>query len=167
LQEITMNTTPRATMTLATLATLAATCLQPAYAADQVLEFRLVTRNVDVKMIEAKNIEGQSVGVGRAHGVAYFKDGRIASKDHVFNWDYNKGAGPFSGYSTYTFEDGSTITARFTGNARPPGPARGEYTVLSGTGSFAGVKGIGTFETMLAKFPDAVLWNGKFSLAMP
>jgi hypothetical protein len=160
----TTHTTSRATLALAALA---AACLQPAYAADQVLEFKLVTRSIDAKMHEAKNIEGQSIGVARAHGVAYFKDGRVASKDFVFSWDQNKGVGPFSGYSTYTFEDGSTITARFTGTARGPGQSRGDYAVLSGTGSFAGAKGIGTFETMAAKFPEAVLWNGKFSLAMP
>jgi hypothetical protein len=164
LQEITMNSLPRVTLVLAALACASP---QPAYAADQVLEFKLVTRNLDVKMHEAKNVEGQNVGVAKAHGVAYFKDGRVASKDFVTSWDYNKGVGPFSGYSTYTFEDGSTITARFTGNARGPGQGRGDYTVLSGTGSFAGAKGIGSFEMTPAKFPDALLMNGKFSLSMP
>ena len=144
-----------------------ASTYQPACAADQVLEFKLVTRNTEVKMHEAKNVEGQNIGVAKAHGVAYFKDGRVASKDFVTSWDYNKGVGPFSGYSTYTFEDGSTITARFTGNARSPGQVRGDYAVLSGTGSFAGVKGSGSFETTPAKFPDASLMNGKFSLSTP
>lgn len=159
-----MNKLSRITLVLAALA---CATFRPAYAADQVLEFKLVTRNLDVKMHEVKNVEGQNVGVSKAYGVAYFKDGRIASKDFVVNWDYNKGAGPFSGYSTYTFEDGSTITARFTGTARGPGQNRGDYTVLSGTGSFAGAKGIGTFETTPAKLPEASLMNGRFSLSMP
>jgi hypothetical protein len=162
LQEITMSKS-RLTLFVAALAST----YQPAYAADQVLEFKLVTRNIEVKMHEAKNVEGQNIGVAKAYGVAYFKDGRVASKDFVTSWDYNKGVGPFSGYSTYTFEDGSTITARFTGNARGPGQFRGDYAVLSGTGSFAGVKGTGSFETTPAKFPDASLMNGKFSLSTP
>lgn len=36
-----------------------------------------------------------------------------------------------------------------------------------GTGSFAGVKGTGSFETTPATFPDASLMNGRFSLSMP
>ncbi len=56
-------------------------------------------------------------------------DGRVASKDFVYSRDQSKGTGPYSGYSTYTFEDGSTITARFTGNARGPGQSRGDYAV--------------------------------------
>ncbi len=158
-----MNTSSRIALVLASLAGT----YQPTYAADQVLEFKLVTRNIDAKMHEAKNVEGQSIGVAKAYGVAYFKDGRIASKDIVYSWDQSKGAGPLSGYSTYTFEDGSTITARFAGNARAPGQFRGDYTVLSGTGSFAGVKGTGSFESTPAKFPEASLMNGKFSLSMP
>jgi tripartite-type tricarboxylate transporter receptor subunit TctC len=56
-----MNTLPRITLVLTALA---AASFQPACAADQVLEFKLVTRNLDVKMHEAKNVEGQSVDVG-------------------------------------------------------------------------------------------------------
>ena len=160
-----MTISSRSVLVLGALA--AAALSQPAFAADQVLEFKLVTRALDAKMFEPKNVEGQNVGVAKSHGVAYFKDGRVASKDFVVSWDYNKGAGPMSGWSTYTFEDGSSITARFTGSARGPGQFRGDYTVLSGTGAFVGAKGGGSFESVPAKLPDASLMNGKFSLSMP
>lgn len=159
-----MNKSLRTTVTIAALAACA---WQPAAAADQSLEFKLVTRALEVKALDAKNIDGQSIGVAKAHGVAYFKDGRIASKDFVSSWDYSKGAGSILGYSTYTFEDGSTITARFTGSRRASGEVQGQYTVLSGTGAFAGAQGTGTFESVAAKLPDATLYNGKFKLAMP
>lgn len=139
-----MNKSLRTTVTIAALAACA---WQPAAAADQSLEFKLVTRALEVKALDAKNIEGQSIGVAKAHGVAYFKDGRIASKDFV--------------------SDGSTITARFTGSRRASGEVQGQYTVLSGTGAFAGAQGTGTFESVAAKLPDATLYNGKFKLAMP
>ena len=49
-----------------------------ARAGEQVLEFKLVTRPVDVKVTEVANVEGQTVMSGKMFGVAFFKDGRIA-----------------------------------------------------------------------------------------
>jgi hypothetical protein len=87
-----------------------------ALAGEHVLEFKLVTKPIDFKVTEAANIEGQTVASGKLFGVAFFKDGRIAVKDFVNSSDILKGAGSFFGYSTYTFEDGSSITARYTGS---------------------------------------------------
>jgi len=109
----------------------------------------------------------QNVALMKMHGVAFFKDGRVASKNFVFNVDYNKGAGPFFGYSTYQFEDGSSITARFAGTQRTGQPVHGEYTVLSGTGTYAGAKGTGTFDAVPHKLTGANLLSGKFSITTP
>lgn len=38
------------------------------------------------------------------------------------------------GYSTYQFEDGATITSRFSGTSRAGELLHGDYTVISGTG---------------------------------
>ena len=89
-----------------------------AFAGEQHLEFKLVTRWVNPTVVEAPNIEGQTMSASKAVGVAYFKDGRVASKDFIVTADLHNGSGPLKGYSTYTFEDGSTITASFTGSAR-------------------------------------------------
>ena len=91
-----------------------------ALAGEQVLEFKLITKPIDVKVIEAANVEGQTVVSGKFFGVAVFKDGRIGVKEFVHSADMFKGSGPFYGYSTYTFEDGS-ITARYTGAAKTVG----------------------------------------------
>ena len=48
-----------------------------ALAGEQVLEFKLVTKPIDVKVIEAANVEGQTVVSGKFFGVAVFKDGRF------------------------------------------------------------------------------------------
>lgn len=149
------------------LLALAAAAGQPVAAADQVLEFKLVVRPIDVKSLEAPNVEGQTVMLMKMHGVAFFKDGRVASKEFIFNADYNKGSGPFFGYSTYQFEDGSALTARFAGTQRAGQPVHGEYTVLSGTGAYAGVKGTGSFDGVAHKLTGANLLNGKFTLTMP
>lgn len=136
-------------------------------AAEQVLEFKLVTQPVEVRTVEVPRVEGQSVVLVKMHGVAFFKDGRVASKEFVFSADYNKGSGPFYGYSTYQFEDGSTITARFAGTQRAGQPMHGEYTILSGTGAYAGAKGSGTFDSVPHKLTGANVHNVKLLVTMP
>jgi hypothetical protein len=139
-----------------------------AVAAEHNLEFRLVVMPVEVKSFEIANIEGQNVSLMKMNGVAFFKDGRVAAKNFVFQIDYSKGSGPFFGYSTYTFDDGSSLTARFAGTNRTGQPVHGEYTVLSGTGVYAGVKGTGSFDAVPHKLTGgASLLNGKFSLTTP
>lgn len=146
------------------IATLGA---QSASAADQVLDFKLVTRPVDVKALDHKAVDGQSVGTGKYFGVANFKDGRTASKDFIFSWDFNKGNGPFFGYSTYTFEDGSSITARFAGTLRAGQPMHGEYTIVSGSGVYAGAKGSGVFDAMPHKLAEGNLYSGRLMVTTP
>ena len=68
-----------------------------ARAAEKVIEFRLVTKDIDPRPIEAPNIENQVITQGRSLGVAVFKDGRFALKDFVVVSDLNKGVGPLLG----------------------------------------------------------------------
>ena len=51
-----------------------------ALAGEQVLEFKLVTKAIDPKVVQASNIEGQTMSTSNAFGVAFFKDGRVAAK---------------------------------------------------------------------------------------
>ena len=136
-----------------------------ALAGEQVLEFRLVTKPLDVKVIEAANVEGQKVVSGKFFGVAVFKDGRIGVKEFVHSADMLKGSGPFYGYSTYTFEDGS-ITARYTGSVKV-GRYTGEYTILSGTGAYANATGTGTIESAPNPFKGVDLLNIKLVVKTP
>lgn len=153
--------------TLALLTTAASGLGSAAMAGEQQLEFRLVTIPVEAKNLEPPNFDGQNVMLLKARGVAYFKDGRVAAKDFVHSADLNKGSGPFYGYSTYTFDDGSTLTARYAGTLRAGQPMRGDYTVVSGTGVFAGVKGTGTFDAVPHKLTGANLFNGRFTITTP
>ena len=43
----------------------------------------------------------------------------------------------------------------------------GEYTVVSGTGAYAGAKGTGTFDGVSSKLTGANLLNGKFTITTP
>jgi hypothetical protein len=67
-----------------------------ALAGEHVLEFKLVTKPLDVKVTEAANIEGQSVASGKYFGVAIFKDGRIGVKDFVNTQTCSKARAPSS-----------------------------------------------------------------------
>jgi hypothetical protein len=64
-----------------------------AFAGEQVLEFKLVTRLVNPTVLEAAYIEGQTMTASKAVGVAYFKDGRVASKDFIITLDLRSGSG--------------------------------------------------------------------------
>ena len=135
-------------------------------AGEQILEFKLVTKPIDYKITEVANVEGQSVASGKLFGVAYFKDGRIAVKDFVNSADLLKGAGSSHGYSTYTFDDGSSITASYVGTIKE-GKVKGEYTILSGTGTYANATGTGSFESVPSAFKGANLYDGKFVVKTP
>ena len=136
-------------------------------AADKTLEFQLVTKALDPRMIEAPNLPGQAITQSKAFGVGIFKDGRIAVKDFVFITDLNKGVGSMYGYSTYNFDDGSSITARFTGEFKTNQPVHGEYKILSGTGTYAGATGTGTLESMPNQFKGANLYNVRLNIVTP
>jgi len=136
-----------------------------AVAGERVLEFKLVTKPIDLKVIEAANVKGQTVVSGKFFGVAIFNDGRIRVKEFVNTSDLLKGSGPFFGYSTYTFEEGS-ITARYTGSAKD-GKSTGEYTILSGTGAYANATGTGTIESAPNPFKGVNLLNIKLVVKTP
>ena len=132
-------------------------------AEEETLKFRLVTRMVDGTFIEASNIEGRSVGAGKYAGVAVFEDGRLANKEFVLSMDNRGPEGTYVGYSTYTFENGDSLTLSFTGGWGESG-AGGDYVVLSGTGAYEGATGSGRFDAVEVSWDSAELYDGSITV---
>lgn len=65
-----------------------------ALAGEQVLEFKLIAKPIDVKVTEAANVEGQTVVSGKFFGVTVFKDGRIGVKEFVHSATRSKARDP-------------------------------------------------------------------------
>jgi hypothetical protein len=149
----------------ALLVALSLPCLSmgPAYAGERTLEFLLVTRDLEVRTLDAPNIEGESITIAKAFGVAVFKDGHVGIKDYVAAVDKHKDGGAAYGYSTYTFEDGS-ITARFDSVF---GKHHCDYKILSGTGAYAGATGSGTCDGVHSPFKDTELLKVKLQITTP
>ena len=126
-------------------------------AEEETLKFRLITRLVNGTFVDAP-VEGHSVGAGQYAGVAVFEDGRLADKQFVLNMDDRGAEGSYSGYSTYTFLNGDTLTLKFTGGW---GPDRngGDYEVVSGTGAYEGATGTGRFDAVEEPWEKASLYD--------
>jgi hypothetical protein len=136
-----------------------------ASAGERTLEFQLVTKYLDVRTMDAANVDGQSVSQGKAFGVAVFKDGKIGTKEFVFARDGHKDGGSYYGYSTYTFEDGS-VTARYVGSYDSQ-HSHCDYTILSGTGTYASARGTGTCDSVPNPFKDIGLYKVKLKITTP
>ena len=136
-----------------------------AAAEEQTLKFRLVTKKVSGPVMQVANVEGRSVGAGEYVGVAVFEDGRIAYKDYVAMVDAGKGEGSYSGYSTYTFQNGDSITLKFSGGWNKDGSG-GDYEVLSGTGAYKDASGTGRFDALKEPWEGANLYEGSFTLTL-
>lgn len=168
LTERTFRPTPSLTFLRGMLVCGALACApEVCLAGEQDLTFQLVTHAIDVKTEKIAEIDGQVVSTGRYAGAAVFADGRIASKDFTFSFDFKKGAGPFYGYSTYTFVDGSSLVMRFEGTLEPGKPMLGRYTVISGTGVYQGATGTGQFEKVDDPWERANLYKGKLRISTP
>ena len=74
-------------------------------------------------------------------------DGAPADAELLAQVNYDQGSGPFTGFWTFTFGDGSDLVLAYSGTATKTGDDTsivGDLTVFGGTGSYASVTGGGT-----------------------
>jgi hypothetical protein len=137
-----------------------------AQAGEQTLKFRMILADTEAHVFQATGVKGAEVSAHDAIGLAVFDDGRIAFKKFVYLDDSTEVAGGGSGYSTYTFENGDSLTAKFTYDWSPAG-LKGVYDVVSGTGAYAGATGTGSFESVSVPWEGATLEAGSLTIEVP
>ncbi len=114
----------------------------------ETMNFKLVSVVEKVEMVKVSDIKGVVIGVMDRKGLSMFENGDIATTACRGTFDTKKG---FQGYSSLTFEDGSTIVLSWKGPTSrvPPGGKFGGFTAAfnyaKGSGRFKGIKGSGTF----------------------
>jgi hypothetical protein len=138
--------------------------VSPAAAEEQTLHCKLVTHRLDTPAA-LPEIGGHSVDAGQYMGVATCDDGRIAYKRFVVISDGAGQNGSFKGYSTYTFENDDALTLSYTGTW-DASSERGDYTLVSGTGKFAGATGTGSFKALDEPWEEANLYDISLELTL-
>ncbi len=96
------------------------------------------------------DVAGHVVGVAEASGLNLLDSGDIGAYSVQVMFDYINGSGPHQGYTTTTFEDGSTMVAKLRGTTTATQGGKfslfkGKYTYIKGTGRYEGIKGGGSY----------------------
>ena len=114
----------------------------------ETMNFRLVSMVEKLEMVRVTGMEGVVIGVLDRKGLSMFGNGDIATTACRGTFDTKKG---FQGYSSLTFQGGSTIVLSWKGpiSRVPPGGKFEGFTATfeyaEGSGRFEGIKGSGTF----------------------
>ncbi len=88
---------------------------------EKTLEFQVVTKYLELRTLDALNIEDQTITQAKGFGVAVFKDGRIGTLDFITVIDKRKSDGTGFGFTTYTFDDGSITRCGSSRRSSPGG----------------------------------------------
>ena len=150
---------------IATAAITASAIATSVSAEEQTLRFRVVLTKVSTNSLEVTNQPGRTMSLERVVGVAVFEDGRIAFKVVTGTVDGTAEQGSYTGYATYTFESGNSLTVKYGGEW--PSEAGGTAEVLSGTGAYEGVTGSVQFTTVKDPWKDANIDEGIFTINVP
>jgi hypothetical protein len=124
----------------------------------ETMNFKLVSMYDKVERVKVTEMKGVVIGVLDRKGLSIFDNGEIATTDCRGIFDTKKG---FQGYSSLSFEDGSTLILSWKGPTRQSRSEKyWEYGIevdfVDGTGRFEGVKGSGSYKS---KQP---LWNDDY-----
>lgn len=114
------------------------------------VKFKLTSYIVKVERIPIPDTEKHAIGIYERRGLALFENGETAAYHTRGTFDFTKGNGPFQGYTTLKYKDGSTTMFKYQGKLTmnpssklPALSGKGDY--IKGTGRFEGIKGNGSF----------------------
>jgi hypothetical protein len=129
------------------LVTAAVMCAIPATGfADETLKYRIVQHITSATTQDVGDVDGHTMTLLKAQGVALFPDGTIGQVTVVSNTDYIRGNGNFFANSGVIFSDGSAIWVNGLGRATVKGQTTEltqPLTIIGGKGRYAGAKGDG------------------------
>jgi hypothetical protein len=112
----------------------------------ETMKYKYTTHDTKVETVILPDVEGHVVGVWERRGIVFFEN-EVAAIVGVGTFEKIKSVTTFQGYTTLTFEDGSTFTQNVQGSHSPlPGENLDTYkdcngNFLKGTGRFEGIKG--------------------------
>ena len=130
---------------------IAALILVPATQANaKTVKYKIIAPLTKVEWIAVPDVEKHALILYERRGVIIFEDGETAAYHTCGTTDVIKGLGPFRGYSSVLYKDGSTVMFEYTGTLTlAPGDKmrtiKGEGKYIKGTGRFEGVKGKTSF----------------------
>lgn len=115
----------------------------------ETLKFRLFNHVTKAEIFPIPDVEGHVIIANAREGTIILENGELGWLKGILINDMVKGAGTIDMYSTFTFQDRSTITAHLKGRveATPQGvPAVATFTgdIIHGAGRFQGIKGTAT-----------------------
>ena len=122
----------------------------------ETMNFKLVSKIEKAERVKVTEPEGVVIGVRDRKGLSIFDNGEIATTNCRGIFDTKKG---FQGYSSLSFEDGSTLVLSWKG---PTSQSRSEkyweYGIevefVEGTGRFKGIKGSGSYKSKQPLWDD-------------
>jgi hypothetical protein len=94
-------------------------------------------------------VDKHVVGTYERRGIALFENGEIAAYHTLGTFDFVDSNGPFHGYDTFTYKDGSTTMTKYdaimTKESGDMPKLIGKGVYIKGTGKYEGIKGTVSF----------------------
>ncbi len=120
-----------------------------AWAEEMTLAYQAVMHAHKSRAAPVLDNKMHQIGIGQFRGIAIFQDEQIALHRYDGWFDLIEGSGPFRGYAQWTFDDGSTLSARYDGKvgmvAGDDAEVSATFHDFTGTGRFEQVQGTGGF----------------------
>jgi hypothetical protein len=111
--------------------------------------YRVTHYLIKLEYIPVADVDKHVVGTFERRGVALFENGEIATYHTIGTFDVVDSNGPFQGYSTMTYKDGSTTIDKYdatmTKESGKMPTFKGKSEYIKGTGKYEGIKGTITF----------------------